>query len=71
METTAKIKLPRRHSAQAQVYKERKRRNVLCCGRRWGKNIFLQSLAAKIWFHSRYKFHGLADKSIFTHAVAS
>ena len=43
----AKIKLPRLHSAQAQVRKERKRRNVLCNGRRWGKNIFLQFLAVE------------------------
>ena len=45
--TTAKIKLPRLHKAQAQVREERKRRNVLCNGRRWGKNIFLQFLATE------------------------
>jgi hypothetical protein len=45
--TTAKIKLPRLHKAQQQVRDERKRRNVLCNGRRWGKNIFLQYLAVE------------------------
>jgi len=35
------------HSGQAQVMAERKRRNVLCNGRRWGKNIFLQILATE------------------------
>ena len=43
----AKIKLPRLHKAQEQVRRERKRHNVLCNGRRWGKNIFLQFLATE------------------------
>lgn len=45
--TTAQIHLPKLHSAQQQVRRERKRRNVLCNGRRWGKNVFLQFLAAE------------------------
>lgn len=47
MTQTAAIHLPKMHSGQAQVMAERKRRNVLCNGRRWGKNIFLQILATE------------------------
>jgi hypothetical protein len=32
------IKLSKLHTGQEQVLKERKRFNVLCCGRRWGKS---------------------------------
>lgn len=41
------ITIPTLHKAQQQVKGERKRRNVLCCGRRWGKNVFLQDLAVE------------------------
>lgn len=43
----AAIHLPKLHNAQQQVSRERKRRNVLCNGRRWGKNVFLQFLATE------------------------
>lgn len=43
----AQIHLPKLHKAQKQVSDQRKRRNVLCNGRRWGKNVFLQYLATE------------------------
>jgi hypothetical protein len=42
-----KIKLPKLHPAQLQVKQTRKRFNVLCNGRRWGKNILLQDFAVE------------------------
>ena len=45
MQTT--ITLPKLHPAQLQVKRERKRFNVLCNGRRWGKNILLQDFAVE------------------------
>lgn len=50
----ATIQLPRLHKAQAQVKRERKRRNVLCNGRRWGKNIFLQHIAVEASINSGF-----------------
>src|SRR3990167_143656 len=44
---TVKVTLPRLHPKQIQVKNERKRRNVFCLGRRWGKNILLQDLAVE------------------------
>lgn len=41
------IELPKLHEAQMQIKAERKRRNVICCGRRFGKNILLQDFAAE------------------------
>ena len=41
------LHLPRLHEAQRKVKAERRRRNVLCNGRRWGKNIFLQHLVTE------------------------
>ena len=41
------IILPRLHKGQLQVKAERKRRNVIDCGRRWGKNVLLQDLAVE------------------------
>ena len=41
------ITLPKLHDGQIQVKNERKRRNVLDMGRRWGKNILLQDLAVE------------------------
>src|SRR5512146_1923681 len=40
-----KITLPKLHRAQMKIKAERKRHNVLDCGRRFGKNILLQDLA--------------------------
>lgn len=40
----AQIHLPTRHKGQIQVAKEANRRNVVSCGRRWGKNILLQDI---------------------------
>jgi len=42
---TVTITLPEPHPAQKQVIREAARFNVLCCGRRWGKNVLLQDLA--------------------------
>jgi len=41
------ITLPEMHAAQQQIKNERKRRNVIDCGRRFGKNILLQDLAVE------------------------
>lgn len=41
------IRLPKMHSAQQKIKDERKRRNVIDCGRRFGKNILLQDLAVE------------------------
>src|SRR3990167_9532923 len=41
------ITLPKLHTAQMQVKAERKRRNCIDCGRRWGKNVLLQDLAVE------------------------
>jgi hypothetical protein len=39
---TVKITLPKLHPAQIQIKNERKRFNVIDCGRRFGKNVMLQ-----------------------------
>ena len=39
--TTARLTLPRLHAAQRQVLAGAGKRNVLCCGRRWGKSLFV------------------------------
>lgn len=39
--STAKLILPRLHAAQRQVLAGAGKRNVLCCGRRWGKSLFV------------------------------
>ena len=44
---TLKITLPKLHDGQRQIKRERKRRNVLDLGRRWGKNILMQDFAAE------------------------
>jgi hypothetical protein len=54
MKMEATIHLPKLHKAQEQVKRERKRRNVLCNGRRWGKNIFLQFLATETAISGKY-----------------
>jgi len=40
-----KVKLPRLHAAQIEIKNKLARHNVICCGRRFGKNILLQDLA--------------------------
>lgn len=47
MEKILRVKLPLLHKAQNQIKQERKRHNVINCGRRWGKNILLQDLAVE------------------------
>ena len=44
---TVKITLPILHDAQLRIKAERKRRNVIDCGRRFGKNVLLQDLAVE------------------------
>lgn len=41
-EITTKIRLPKLHKAQQTIKRNRKRFNVIDCGRRFGKNILLQ-----------------------------
>lgn len=36
------------HPAQVQVWNQRKRFNILCCGRRWGKTFFWLFLVAQV-----------------------
>jgi phage terminase large subunit-like protein len=50
----AAINLPTPHSAQLHVLETRKRRNVLCNGRRWGKNVLLQILAAEMAIQGKF-----------------
>lgn len=40
-----KVQIPKLHHGQMQIKTERKRRNVIDCGRRFGKNILLQDLS--------------------------
>lgn len=44
---TLTVTLPRLHEGQERIKRERKRFNVLCNGRRWGKNILLQDLTVE------------------------
>jgi hypothetical protein len=50
---TIKIQLPRLHPAQIQIKNERKRFNVIDCGRRFGKNIMLQDGAVETALRDR------------------
>jgi hypothetical protein len=43
---TPVITLPTFHEDQARIYRARGRRNSLRCGRRWGKDVFQNTLAA-------------------------
>ena len=45
--STARIRLPKLHSSQLKIKRERKRFNVIDCGRRFGKNILFQDLAVE------------------------
>jgi hypothetical protein len=47
MTTTIMVTLPRLHVGQQTIKRERKRFNVTCCGRRFGKNILFQDLAVE------------------------
>lgn len=60
-----KIELPRPHSGQFEVYRSDARYRVLACGRRWGKTVLMQVLAAQKvvrdgqpvgWFAPNYKY---------------
>ena len=42
---TLRVQLPDLHIEQHRIKSERLRHNVICCGRRFGKNILLQDLA--------------------------
>jgi hypothetical protein len=60
---TLTLKLPRPHQAQRIVLRERRRFNVLCCGRRWGKTNLGTTILVKpalegypvAWFSPTYK----------------
>lgn len=61
---TVRIELPRPHIGQRKVEREARRFNVLCCGRRWGKDILLERRTIKRalklnqpvgWFAPTYK----------------
>src|SRR5688572_20289944 len=41
------ILLPPLHPMQELIKTTRKRRNIICCGRRFGKNILMQDLAVE------------------------
>lgn len=47
------FRLPKLHSGQAAIYAERTRRNVVRCGRRWGKTKKLVSIAASAALRGR------------------
>lgn len=61
--TVVEVRLPAMHPAQAQVARDRRRFNVLSCGRRWGKTTFatnrllLPALHSQpvAWFSPTYK----------------
>jgi hypothetical protein len=53
MPNTIKIRLPKLHDGQQKIKDERKRFNVICCGRRFGKNILLQDLAIETALYQR------------------
>ncbi len=39
MTNSITIKLPRLHAGQAQIVREARRWNTVCCGRRYGKSV--------------------------------
>ena len=57
------VRLPALHDAQKRIKREAKRFNIMCCGRRFGKNVLLQDMAARSalagrpvgWFAPTYK----------------
>lgn len=58
------VSLPRMHDGQRQVDKNAARFNIMCCGRRWGKDVLLMRRTAKrsviqrlpcAWFAPTYK----------------
>lgn len=59
-----KIKIPELHVGQASIKAERERYNIVCCGRRYGKNVLLTELVIDTaiedakpaaWFAPTYK----------------
>src|SRR5512139_1798837 len=52
-QTAIRIELPRPHPGQAQAIRDARRFNVLCCGRRWGKDILLERRITKKALHYR------------------
>jgi hypothetical protein len=50
---TVRVTIPKLHAGQLRIKAERKRRNVLCCGRRFGKNVLLQDLAIETALSAR------------------
>jgi hypothetical protein len=44
---TVKVTLPALHLGQLKIKAERERFNVICCGRRFGKNVLFQDLAVE------------------------
>ena len=47
MSTQIKVTLPKPHEGQQRIKAERKRHNVICCGRRFGKNELLKDLSVE------------------------
>jgi hypothetical protein len=45
---TARLKLPRPHTAQSDVLAGRQRFNALCCGRRWGKTTIAMEVIVRV-----------------------
>jgi hypothetical protein len=64
MPTTIDIVLPRPHPGQRKILKERRRFNVVCCGRRFGKTVLGGNIAIPAaleghpvgWFAPTYKY---------------
>lgn len=62
--STTRVELPRPHAGQLRVYRERKRFNVIRCGRRWGKTTFGEIVGSETaieghnlgWFAPTYKY---------------
>lgn len=73
------MKLPRLHPGQQRIKAERRRFNVIDCGRRFGKNVLLQDLSIEAalrfgqpvgWGAPTYK-HLLEDWAVLTDTLAS
>ncbi len=53
MDKTIKIELPKPHPGQVEVVRAARRFNILCCGRRWGKDILLERRITKRALHDK------------------
>jgi hypothetical protein len=61
---TIKLRLPKPHAGQQQILREKKRFNVICCGRRFGKTLLCINLLVEpalagfpaAWFAPSYKY---------------